>query len=77
MVYKRYIKINGKICGPYYYKSYRDKNGKVISKYLRDYRPPRRLNIKLNINKKILAISLIILIIFFMLIMGFLFYLFY
>ncbi|MDP2926159.1 MAG: hypothetical protein Q8N99_07315 [Nanoarchaeota archaeon] len=41
MVYKRYIKRNGKLCGPYYYESYRDKNGKVISKYLKDYKPKR------------------------------------
>jgi hypothetical protein len=34
MVYKRYIKRGGKLCGPYYYESYRDKNGKVISKFV-------------------------------------------
>ncbi|VVB78602.1 Right handed beta helix region [uncultured archaeon] len=43
MVYKRYIKRNGKVCGPYYYESYRDKNGKVVSKYLPDYKPSRKV----------------------------------
>jgi hypothetical protein len=39
MVYKRYIKIRGKRHGPYYYESYRDKNGRVVSRYLPDYKP--------------------------------------
>ncbi|MFH1358784.1 MAG: LamG domain-containing protein, partial [archaeon] len=34
MVFKRYIKRGGKVYGPYYYKSYRDKNGIVRKKYL-------------------------------------------
>ena len=33
MVYKKYIKRNGKVYGPYYYKSYRE-NGKVITKFI-------------------------------------------
>ena len=37
MVYKRYIKRNGKRLGPYYYESYRDKHGRVVSRYLKDY----------------------------------------
>lgn len=32
MVYKRYIKRDGKKYGPYLYKSFRNKEGKVISK---------------------------------------------
>lgn len=42
VVYKRYIKRNGKLCGPYYYKSYRDKNGRVISRYLPNHRTFKR-----------------------------------
>jgi len=34
MVYKKYIKIKGKTFGPYYYKSYRDKCGKVKTAYV-------------------------------------------
>jgi len=34
MVYKRYIKKNGKLIGPYYYESYRDENGDVKKRYL-------------------------------------------
>src|SRR3989344_5100651 len=33
MVFKRYIKRGGKVYGPYYYESYRDKSGKVHKKY--------------------------------------------
>src|SRR3989344_7410693 len=38
MVYKRYVKRGGKIFGPYYYESYRDKDGKTKSLYLPDYK---------------------------------------
>jgi hypothetical protein len=34
MAYKRYFYRNGKKFGPYYYKSYRDNNGKVKKKYV-------------------------------------------
>ena len=34
MVYKRYIKRGGKRFGPYYYESYRDKSGKVVSRFV-------------------------------------------
>ncbi len=34
MVYKKYIKRGGKVFGPYYYESYRDKNGKVRTRYV-------------------------------------------
>ena len=34
MAYKKYIKRDGKVFGPYYYESYRDKNGKVRKKYV-------------------------------------------
>jgi ABC-type uncharacterized transport system fused permease/ATPase subunit len=42
MVYKRHIKRGNKLYGPYYYESYRDKNGKVVSKYLPDYISPKK-----------------------------------
>ena len=35
MAYKRYIKIGGKLYGPYEYHSYRDSNGSVKSHYLK------------------------------------------
>src|SRR3989338_3934170 len=34
MVFKRYIKKNGKLIGPYYYESYRDEFGNVKKRYL-------------------------------------------
>ncbi|MEM4330642.1 MAG: hypothetical protein QW273_01380, partial [Candidatus Pacearchaeota archaeon] len=34
MAYKRYFFKNGKIYGPYYYESYRDKDGKVRKRYV-------------------------------------------
>ena len=34
MAYKRYVKRGGKVCGPYYYESYRDKSGKVKKRYV-------------------------------------------
>ncbi len=42
MVYKKYIKRDGKIFGPYYFKSVRDKNGKVKSVYLGTENPTKR-----------------------------------
>ncbi len=54
MVYKRYIKRGGKVCGPYYYKSYRDKNGKVVSKFVsgptKTDKVIRKFNPRLNKN---------------------------
>ena len=34
MAYKRFFHRNGKVFGPYYYESYRDKNGKVRKRYV-------------------------------------------
>jgi len=34
MAYKRYVKRGNKLCGPYYYESYRDKYGKVQKRYV-------------------------------------------
>jgi len=39
MAYKRYVKRGGKVCGPYYYESYRDKNGKVKKRYIGTIKP--------------------------------------
>lgn len=41
MVYKRYIYRNGKRFGPYYYQTYRDKDGKTHSKYIEEPKEPR------------------------------------
>jgi hypothetical protein len=41
MVYKRYIKRDGKTFGPYYYESYRDSSGNIRSRYLKDYKPKK------------------------------------
>ena len=41
MVYKKYIKRDGKTFGPYYFKSVRDKNGKVKSVYLGTENPTK------------------------------------
>ena len=73
MVYKRYIKRGGKLCGPYYYKSYRDKNGKVVSKFVsgptNSDRVVRKFNPKLNKKlKKGLQISALVFV--FCLVMG-------
>jgi len=61
MVYKRYIKRDGRVSGPYYYKSYRDENGKVVSKYI-GKKPPRRefLNI---FNLKIFFVLILLLLV--------------
>ncbi len=42
MVYKRYIKRGDKVFGPYYYESYRDSEGNIVSKYLKDYKPKKK-----------------------------------
>ncbi len=34
MAYKKYIKRGDKLCGPYYYESYRDNTGKVRKRYV-------------------------------------------
>jgi len=36
MAYKKYLTINGKKYGPYYYQSYRDKDGKVKKRYVKE-----------------------------------------
>src|SRR3989344_7282402 len=45
MVYKRYIKRDGKIFGPYYYESYRDpETGKPKNKIINYIEPKKRFN---------------------------------
>jgi len=56
MAYKRYIKRNGKVYGPYIYKSIRDENGNVKSVFIRKGEPDNpqktrfRFLIKFNSN---------------------------
>ncbi|MFH1359139.1 MAG: hypothetical protein ABIH37_04575 [archaeon] len=58
MVYKKYIKRNGKVFGPYYYESYREK-GKVKTRFVSG--PKKSDNIKSKIkNKGFLLVSLLI-----------------
>jgi len=42
MAYKRYFYRKGKKFGPYYYESYRDKNGKVRKKYVGTEDPDKK-----------------------------------
>lgn len=46
MVYKKYIKKKGKTFGPYYYESYRSKDGKVRTRYLGEKLPKRYVSKK-------------------------------
>ena len=48
MVYKKYIKRDGKLFGPYFYESYRTSDGKVKSKYLSNYSEPVSSSSSLN-----------------------------
>ena len=60
MVYKKYIKRNGKVFGPYYCESYRTKDGKVKTRFVSG--PKKRDKIKKKtkkaFNKKNTQISL-------------------
>ena len=44
MVYKKYIKKDGKLFGPYYYRSRRDKDGRVITEYISKESPKPKKN---------------------------------
>lgn len=62
MVYKTYIKRNGKKFGPYYYETYRDENGKVRSRYVKNpskKSKPKRKSKKLNLSNIFLIIILL------------------
>lgn len=48
MAYKRYFYRNGKKFGPYYYESYRDKNGEVKKRYLGRENPDKK---KISVGK--------------------------
>lgn len=61
MVYKKYIKRSGKIFGPYYYKSYRDKGGKVKTRFISGPKKRDRILDKMN-NNLFLTIILILVI---------------
>ena len=49
MVFKRYIKRGNHVYGPYYYESYRDKDGKVKKRYL-GMKDPNKRGVKDNFN---------------------------
>ncbi len=76
MVYRRCVKRGGKLYGPYYYESYRDENGKVVSRYLSDYNPPGKITNVTKIyesfikNKRFLMLLGIILGLFLVLLIG-------
>jgi hypothetical protein len=58
MVYKKYIKRNGKVFGPYYYESYRE-NGKVKTRFISGPKSKDKINWK----KWIIGIVLLLIII--------------
>jgi len=62
MVYKKYIKRRGKVFGPYYYESYRDKKGNVKTRFISGPKRKDKIISKLNINKNLYFISGIVLI---------------
>src|SRR6056297_1839509 len=69
MAYKKYLKKGGKVYGPYYYESYRDKDGNVRKKYV-GTTPPKKKKSSRNF-KFLWAISLVLVI---LLISGLAFY---
>ena len=58
MVYKKYIKRDGKVFGPYYYESYRDKNGKVKTRYVDSPKKEKTINSKSTLIKNKFFIAL-------------------
>ena len=52
MAYKRYFYRNGKKFGPYYYESYRDKNGDVKKRYIGKINPDKK---KIPVGKLVLG----------------------
>src|SRR3989344_1500075 len=62
MVYKKYITRNGKTFGPYYYESYRDKNGNVKSRFISGPTQKDKVAMKFN-NKKFMFVVYFILIV--------------
>ncbi|MCK4650501.1 hypothetical protein KAT36_04700, partial [Candidatus Pacearchaeota archaeon] len=60
MVYKKFIKRDGKTFGPYFYESYRDENGEVKKRYLGTVDPDKGKK-KVNPTLKALLIPTVIL----------------
>ena len=76
MVYKKYIKRDGKVFGPYYCESYRE-NGKIKTRFVsgpkkKDFilKNIKKLKDLKKINKKTMMLSLIFLSVFFLLLVG-------
>ena len=57
MAYARYFKRNGKTFGPYYYESYRDKNGKIKKKYVGTEDPGKKNKLKVTEEPKMISSS--------------------
>src|SRR3989338_2154292 len=68
MVYKRYIKRDGKTFGPYYYESYRDDKGRTRTKLVKNPQENKKIFSKLSssdvLGKRIKTSSLLYLIVF-------------
>ncbi|MBU2589540.1 MAG: hypothetical protein KKB39_02135 [Nanoarchaeota archaeon] len=60
MVHKRFIKRNGKIFGPYYYKSVREKDGKVKNIYLGSTTPSSKLIKEKKQHSRILLVLILV-----------------
>ncbi|MEM4215256.1 MAG: DUF2341 domain-containing protein, partial [Candidatus Pacearchaeota archaeon] len=71
MAYKRYIKIGGKLYGPYEYHSYRDSDGSVKSKYVRKIEKVEEEKNRLKRNLLFFKLGFVILLIFFAIILFF------
>jgi hypothetical protein len=71
MVYKRYIKKkNGKVFGPYYYESYRDKNGKVRTRFIKGPGKKNKIFNKIKKRKTILVTLLLVFMVLVILLIG-------
>jgi len=63
MAYKKYIYKNGKRFGPYYYESYRDKNGKIRKRYVKRHEVVSKTEVKKDSffkNKKFILILILL-----------------
>jgi hypothetical protein len=70
MSYKRYVKIGGKLYGPYEYHSFRDKDGSVKSEYIQKSSEDNFFRIAKNNYKLSIMVSLIVCIVLFISIFG-------
>ena len=68
MVYKKFIKRDGKVFGPYYYESYRDSKGHVKTRFISG--PKKTDKINLFSSKKMLLVLGIILVVILILFLG-------